>query len=57
MANKFVNWTLPNPLPKRVIDRLIAKQLDFTRHWGTEEGQPSPRGHGRTQLQWRVDHV
>ena len=31
VPNRFVNWTLPNLLPKRLIDRLIAKQIGLTR--------------------------
>jgi NAD(P)-dependent dehydrogenase (short-subunit alcohol dehydrogenase family) len=27
VANKFVNWTLPRLLPKRVVDRLVASRL------------------------------
>jgi hypothetical protein len=27
VPNKFVNWTLPTLLPKRVVDRLLAKRL------------------------------
>ncbi len=27
MRNKLVNWTIPNLLPKRVVDRIIGKQL------------------------------
>jgi hypothetical protein len=32
LANKFVNWTLPTLLPKRLVDRLIARRLGSTRH-------------------------
>jgi NAD(P)-dependent dehydrogenase (short-subunit alcohol dehydrogenase family) len=31
VPNRLINWTLPTLLPKRVIDRLIAKQLGLTR--------------------------
>jgi NAD(P)-dependent dehydrogenase (short-subunit alcohol dehydrogenase family) len=31
VPNRFVNWTLPNLLPKRVVDRLIAKRFGLTR--------------------------
>jgi hypothetical protein len=31
VPNRFVNWTLPMLLPKRVVDRLIAKRLGLTR--------------------------
>ena len=31
VPNKFVNWTLPTLLPKRVVDRLLAKRLGLTR--------------------------
>jgi NAD(P)-dependent dehydrogenase (short-subunit alcohol dehydrogenase family) len=34
VPNKFVNWTLPSLLPKRVVDRLIAKRLGLTRRSG-----------------------
>jgi hypothetical protein len=30
-VNRLVNWTIPNLLPKRVIDRLIAKRIGLTR--------------------------
>lgn len=29
VANKLKNWTIPNLLPKRVFDKVIAKQLGF----------------------------
>jgi len=31
VPKKLVNWTIPNLLPKRVIDRIIAKQLGLKR--------------------------
>ena len=31
VQNRFFNWTLPMLLPKRVVDRLIAKQFGLTR--------------------------
>ncbi len=31
VPNRFVNWTLPMLLPKRVVDRLIAQRLGLTR--------------------------
>jgi NAD(P)-dependent dehydrogenase (short-subunit alcohol dehydrogenase family) len=31
VPNRLFNWTIPTLLPKRVIDRLIAKQLGLTR--------------------------
>ncbi|MGO8920650.1 MAG: SDR family NAD(P)-dependent oxidoreductase [Stellaceae bacterium] len=31
VPNRFVNWTLPNLLPKRLVDRLIARQFGLTR--------------------------
>ena len=31
VPNRIFNWTLPMLLPKRVVDRLIAKQLGLTR--------------------------
>jgi hypothetical protein len=31
LRNRFVNWTLPMLLPKRVLDRLIARALGMTR--------------------------
>jgi hypothetical protein len=31
LRNRFVNWTLPLLLPKRVVDRLIARALGLTR--------------------------
>lgn len=31
VPGRFVNWTLPMLLPKRVVDRLIAKRLGLTR--------------------------
>jgi NAD(P)-dependent dehydrogenase (short-subunit alcohol dehydrogenase family) len=31
LRGRFINWTLPNFLPKRVVDRLIAAQVGLTR--------------------------
>ena len=31
VQSRFVNWTLPTLLPKRVVDRLIARRLGLTR--------------------------
>jgi NAD(P)-dependent dehydrogenase (short-subunit alcohol dehydrogenase family) len=31
VPNRLVNWTIPRMLPKRVVDRLIAKRLGLTR--------------------------
>jgi hypothetical protein len=31
VPNRLVNWTIPRLLPKRLVDRLIAKQLGLTR--------------------------
>jgi len=31
VPNRLVNWTIPTLLPKRVVDRLIAKRLGLTR--------------------------
>jgi hypothetical protein len=31
VPNRFFNWTLPTLLPKRVVDRLIAKQVGLVR--------------------------
>ena len=31
VPNRFANWTLPMLLPKRVVDRLLAKRLGLTR--------------------------
>jgi NAD(P)-dependent dehydrogenase (short-subunit alcohol dehydrogenase family) len=31
VPNRLVNWTIPRLLPKRVVDRLIAKRLGLTR--------------------------
>ena len=31
VPNRLFNWTMPMLLPKRVVDRLIAKQLGLTR--------------------------
>ena len=31
LANKFFNWTLPTLLPKRMLDRVMARRLGLTR--------------------------
>jgi NAD(P)-dependent dehydrogenase (short-subunit alcohol dehydrogenase family) len=31
VPKRFANWTLPNLMPKRVVDRLLAKRLGLTR--------------------------
>jgi hypothetical protein len=31
LRNRLVNWTLPMLLPKRVLDRVIARALGLTR--------------------------
>jgi hypothetical protein len=31
LRGRFINWTLPNLLPQRVVDRLIAAQFGLTR--------------------------
>jgi hypothetical protein len=31
ISQRFKNWTLPRLLPKRMVDKLIAKQLGLAR--------------------------
>jgi hypothetical protein len=31
VPNRLTNWTIPSLLPKRVVDRLLAKRLGLTR--------------------------
>jgi hypothetical protein len=38
-------------------DHALVTRSGFTPKKARQQGQPSPRGHGRTQLQRRVDHV